>query len=80
MQEKRREVGEAREMECGRRETKGSFRTRPSEELERLGGSPSQIRCYMIPSCQLAHCKKGFVILALTELQLLTWLYGMILE
>ena len=33
-----REVGEAREMVCGRREVKGSFGTRPSEELERLSG------------------------------------------
>ena len=28
----------AKEMECGRREMKGSFGTRTSEELERLGG------------------------------------------
>ena len=29
---------EAREMKCGRGEMKGSFGTRPSVELERLGG------------------------------------------
>ena len=32
------EVGKDRQMECGRREVKGSFETRPSEESERLGG------------------------------------------
>ena len=38
MKGERREVGEAREMECGRREMKGSSRSRLSEELERLSG------------------------------------------
>ena len=38
VKEGRREVGEAREMECGRRELKSSFGTRQTEELERLSG------------------------------------------